>query len=135
MLDLDPGAGRTYHQRAAFILLAKGDAASALIEIESDKKIRENSSCAVLAYDALRRKGEADAELANLEKHHAADLPYQIGLVYATRGESDRAFGWFDRAYRERDSDLFLLKVSPFTKNLRSDPRFNALLRKLDLLD
>jgi hypothetical protein len=89
----------------------------------------------VLAYDALGRKGEADAALANLEKHHTNYNAYQIALVYANRGELDQAFGWLDRAYRQRDGQLLGLKVSPWTKNLRSDPRFNALIRKLGLQD
>jgi hypothetical protein len=89
----------------------------------------------VLAYDALGRKAEADAALANLEKHHADDDAYEIGLVYASRSELDQAFGWFERAYRERQGELFNLKVSPFAKNVRSDPRLNVLLRKLGLLD
>jgi TolB-like protein/Flp pilus assembly protein TadD len=129
--DLDPGP----HQAdvAAFILLAKGDPAAALTEIESNNWI--SSSSLVLAYDALGRKTEADAALANLEKHHAADNAYQIGLVYANRGQPDQAFEWFNRAYRQRDIGLLNLKLSPFAKNVRSDPRFNALLRKLDLLD
>jgi TolB-like protein len=135
MLDLDPGAHYAYHERAAFVLLAKGDPAAAISEIESDKEVREKCSCLVLAYDALGRKGEADATLANLEKHHADDLPFEIGFVYANRGELDQAFGWFNRAYRQRDTLLYNLKVSLWTRNLRSDPRFNALLRKLDLVD
>jgi len=135
MLDLDPGAHYAYHERAAFVLLTKGDPAAAISEIESDKEVREKCSCLVLAYDALGRKGEADATLANLEKHHADDIPYEIAIVYANRGELDQAFGWFNRAYRQRDTLLYNLKVSLRTRNLRSDPRFNALLRKLDLVD
>jgi TolB-like protein len=135
MLDLDPGARESYYSMAAFISLAKGDAAAALTEIESEKTVRENCACLVLAYDALGRKADADVALANLEKHHANDSAYEIGLVYANRGEFDQAFGWFDRAYRQHDAELLHLKVSPRTENVRSDPRFNALLRKLDLLD
>jgi TolB-like protein/tetratricopeptide (TPR) repeat protein len=137
-LDLDPGKRGIYHFNAAYFLLAKGDPAAALSEIESEREIRENSaysSCLVLVYDALGRKAEADGVLANLEKYHANDDAYHIGLVHATRGELDQAFAWFDRAYRQRDVSLFNLKVSPFTKIAHSDPRFNALLRKLDLLD
>jgi serine/threonine-protein kinase len=135
MLDLDPGAREEYFELIAWVSLARDDSAAALTAIESAKKLRENCACLVLAYDALGRKAEADAALANLEKHHAGDNAYEIGLVYANRGEIDQAFGWFDRAYRQHDPELLNLKVSPRTENVRSDPRFNALLRKLDLLD
>jgi TolB-like protein/cytochrome c-type biogenesis protein CcmH/NrfG len=135
MLDLDPGAREDYYTLAAYFSLAKGDPAGALTAIESEKKVRESCACLVLAYDALGRKADADAALANLELHHAHDGAYAIGSAYANRGALDRAFEWFDRAYRQHDSGLFNLKVDPRTKNIRSDPRFDALLRRLDLLD
>jgi TolB-like protein len=133
-LDLDPGTPY-YHESAGLILLAQGDPAAALAEIEGDKESRENCSCLVLVYDALRRKAEADAVLADFEKRHALDHPYEIGVAYANRGQLNQAFGWFDRAYRQHDSDLFAIKVDPRAKNVPSDPRSNAFLRKLHLLD
>ena len=66
---------------------------------------------------------------------HAEDNAFDIGIVYATRGELDHAFGWLDRAYRQHDASLFNLKVGRFAKNLRSDPRYNPLPRRLGLLD
>jgi tetratricopeptide (TPR) repeat protein len=136
MLDLDPGAREEYVEVAGCVLLAKGDAAAAVAEIESDKKARENIDCLVLAYDALGRKAEADAALANLEKHHADDNAHGIGLVYANRGQLDQAFGRFDRAYRQHETDLLYMKIDPFIKkDVRADPRYNALLHKLELLD
>jgi hypothetical protein len=49
-------------------------------------------------------------------------------------GEKDKAFAWLEKGYEEREGqDLTLLKVDPDYKNLRSDPRFPALLRKLGL--
>jgi hypothetical protein len=73
--------------------------------------------------------------LANIEKLHANSAAYAIGLVYASRGDLDQAFAWFDRAYRQHEDHILNLKVDPHAKNARSDPRFNALLRKLGLLD
>jgi len=131
MLDLDP---RAYIESLGpFIWLAQGNPTAALNEIESHKEFRENCACLVLAYDALGRNPDADIALAHLEEHHANDNAYQIGLVYATRGQLNQAFEWFDRAYRQRDAQLFSIKLSPRTKNLRSDPRFDALVRKLGL--
>jgi TolB-like protein/Flp pilus assembly protein TadD len=135
MLDLDPGKHRVHHRLAAFLLVGRGDPAGALGEIEGEKEERQNCSCLVLAYDALARKREADAALANLEQHHAAENAFDIGIVYATRGELDQAFQWLDRAYRQRDIGLLSLKVGRYVKNLRSDPRYNPFLRKLGLLD
>lgn len=57
-----------------------------------------------------------------------------MATVYALAGDKDRAFEWLDKAYSERDgADITLLKCDPSFKNLRGDPRFVALLRRLGL--
>jgi len=58
---------------------------------------------------------------------------YQIGDVYAWRGEKDRAFEWLERARVQRDGGLLSLKVDPLVRNLRGDPRYFALLKKINL--
>lgn len=132
--DLSPG-WQGIHFWAAQTLLAQGDAAGALEQLdrESDEALRMGGGCRVMMYDALGRKGDADAALAQLEKTHAEDEAYGIGRVYANRNELDRAFEWFDRAYRQHDSDLYWIKVDPLLKNARADARYNLLLRKLKL--
>ena len=60
-------------------------------------------------------------------------VAYQIGEVYAWRGEIDRAFEWLDKAAAYRDGGLLLLKATPLLRNLRGDPRYAALLRKMNL--
>jgi adenylate cyclase len=91
--------------------------------------------CRVLALDDLRRKHEADEALAKLEQNHANDDATGIATVYANRGEIDQAFKWLDRAYRQHEGSLGVIKVNPFLKNLQSDPRFKQLLIKLGLQD
>ena len=59
--------------------------------------------------------------------------PYGIASIYAGLGNHDRAFELLERAYRERSEDLLLLKVDPRVAGLRSDPRFDRLLRRLGL--
>ena len=60
---------------------------------------------------------------------------YQIADVHAYRGDKDRAFEWLERARRQRDSGLTGLRFDPFFENLHSDPRWDALLRRLGLAD
>jgi len=87
-----------------------------------------------LAYQALGRKREADAALAELIKKHHPEMTYQIAEVYAFRGEADKAFEWLGRAYDERDPGLPPhLKGDPLLKNIRHDPRYTALLEKMRL--
>ena len=59
---------------------------------------------------------------------------YFIAEFYATLGERDRAFEWLDRAYEERAGFLIHIKLEPAFDNIRDDPRFAALLRRIGLL-
>jgi TolB-like protein/Tfp pilus assembly protein PilF len=83
----------------------------------------------------LGHKLESQQALDALIAKGAAGWAYQIGEVYAWRGENDKAFEWLERAYAQRDSAIPGLKVSPTIQfsNLPKDPRYSALLRRLKL--
>jgi len=70
--------------------------------------------------------------LTELITKYDASNHYQIAEVYAFRNQSEEAFEWLDRAYSQRDSGLILTKVDPLLKSLRHDPRYAALLKKLN---
>jgi TolB-like protein len=70
-----------------------------------------------------------DALIAKDAQHGA----YQAAEVYAWRGEKDKAFDWLERAYREHLGGVFQIKVDPLLASLRDDPRFVAMLRKMQL--
>ena len=57
--------------------------------------------------------------------------PYFFALLHAGLGEKEKAFVWLDKSYRERDPYLAWLKVSPAADPLRTDPRFDQLVRKV----
>jgi TolB-like protein len=56
-----------------------------------------------------------------------------IASVYAWRGEKDKAFQWAERAVRERDVGMTWLKIDFSFRSLRGDPRYKALLKKMNL--
>jgi TolB-like protein/Tfp pilus assembly protein PilF len=87
-----------------------------------------------LLYPALGRKAEADALLVSLERDPGSAQPFDIAEVYAYHNDKDRAFAWLDRQYRVDPQYLRgELNSEPLLANLRGDPRFKALLRKLNL--
>jgi TolB-like protein/DNA-binding winged helix-turn-helix (wHTH) protein/Tfp pilus assembly protein PilF len=131
-LELNPtGAG--IHARLGFTLLARGEPAAALAEMEQDTDERFRDTSRPYALDALSRTSDADRELAIVEKKYAARAAVNIADFYACRKDLDRAFEWLDRAYRQHDAELTSLKGSPCTKNLETDPRYKALRRKMKL--
>ncbi|PYU69981.1 MAG: hypothetical protein DMG49_12090, partial [Acidobacteria bacterium] len=105
----------------------------ALPEIELVPYPLVRASLYAIAYYALGRERESHAALSELIAKYHASGAYQIALVYAFRNQSDKAFEWLDRAYSQRDGGLTETKVDPLLKSLHNDPRFAALLKKLNL--
>ncbi len=59
--------------------------------------------------------------------------PVSIAREYAKLGEKEKSFEWLEKAYSEHDRRLPGLKIDPGFDNLRADPRFNNLLRRIGL--
>ncbi|MGH9863597.1 MAG: winged helix-turn-helix domain-containing protein [Candidatus Acidiferrales bacterium] len=57
---------------------------------------------------------------------------WKLAYTYALLGEKDKAFEWLEKAYQERALGLLQLRVDPDVDSLRSDPRYQALLRRVN---
>jgi len=58
---------------------------------------------------------------------------YEIALVYTGLGKKQEAFKWLEEAYDAHDVGLLYLKIDPCLDPLRSDPRFDNLMRRVGL--
>jgi hypothetical protein len=83
----------------------------------------------------MGRRSESDAALNSLTDKFASIDAYGIAAVHAYRGEIDEAFRWLDRAYRGHLNGMVDLKKGPLLPNLRGDPRFQALMSRMRLID
>jgi TolB-like protein/tetratricopeptide (TPR) repeat protein len=133
--ELSPTAPAS-HTNLAQMLLAQGKQGAALAEIEKESDAGFRVSSLARAYAVLGRRAESLTAIALVEKSFASNQPYNIAAVYALLGERDQAFSWLERAYQRHDSAL--VGIPPFTvdpdlKSLRGDPRYKALLRKMNL--
>ena len=54
-----------------------------------------------------------------------------MAMVYVGLGDTDQTLIWLDKAYEERSGYMPWLKVEPKWDNLRTDPRFAVLLRRV----
>lgn len=115
------------------IYVMQGRPQDALREIERAQYEWARLWLSAVAYSAVGRKDQSDAALQALIANNGARSPFVIATVYAFRNQRDQAFTWLDRAYAQRDGDLASTRVEPLLKNLRSDPRYAALLKKLNL--
>jgi hypothetical protein len=58
-----------------------------------------------------------------------------IARIHAALEEKEEAFNWLQKALDERDSTVIWLNLDPIIAILRSDPRFDDLLRQMHLPD
>ena len=59
--------------------------------------------------------------------------PVLVAEIYAGLGDRDQAFAWLDRASEERSAFTWKVVITPQFDSLRSDPRYLALLRRMNL--
>jgi TolB-like protein/Flp pilus assembly protein TadD len=88
-----------------------------------------------LAYGLAGRKDEANKvlkELLDLQRRRYVSPP-ALANVYIGLGNHDQAFFWLEKAYQDRSNYMAWLKVFPLHDPLRSDPRFDDLLRRIGL--
>jgi Flp pilus assembly protein TadD len=59
---------------------------------------------------------------------------HHFALIYLGLGEKDNALSWLEKARQQRSPMMAWLKVDPRFDNVRPDPRFRAMMRKVGLL-
>jgi len=59
--------------------------------------------------------------------------PVYVARVYFALGEMDQGFAWLEKAYSARDSQLEFLAGDPLYDPVRSEPRFQDLVRRVHL--
>lgn len=131
-LDIDPRFQRAHlYQGINYLLLGKTELA--LKEIQQENHELFKTFGLALAYHALGRKLEADETLKDFRDKYQNNWSYLLAQLHAFRGEKDQAFAWLETAYNKKDSWLFWVKGDPLLKNLKTDPRYNDFLKKMNL--
>jgi len=123
--------GRSYTQ--------KGMHEEAVTELENacELSVRNTESLSFLAFAyAAAGNGEKAREIV-VELDRQAEQknvpPYHYAIAHAGLGDQARAFKFLESAFEHHSVDLFTLKVEPMFDGLRSDPRFETLLRRVGL--
>jgi hypothetical protein len=92
-------------------------------------------SALALAYAASSNTKEARRILQTLQA--ASNWRYissfEISAIFASLKEADHAFESLQKAYENRDYNLYRLRADPRFDSLRSDPRYADLLRRIGL--
>ena len=131
-IALQPGGAGTW-EMLALVEAKRGDGEAALKAAEQESDPDWRAYALALAQQARGDRTAADAALNTLIEGHSNDMSFQIATVYAFRGDADKTFEWLDHAYEKRDPGVMAIIDNPFTRELRSDPRFAAFCKKVGL--
>jgi TolB-like protein/Flp pilus assembly protein TadD len=131
-IGLQPGGAGTW-EMLALVEAKRGDGEAALKAASQESDPDWRAYAMALAQQARGDRVAADAALDALVAGHSNDMSFQIATVYAFRGDADKTFEWLDRAYEKRDPGVMAVIDNPFTRELRSDPRFIAFCKKVGL--
>jgi TolB-like protein/Tfp pilus assembly protein PilF/predicted Ser/Thr protein kinase len=80
------------------------------------------------------KRGEAAKVLAQLNERSKTGFvsPYDVAMIHLGLGDKEQALTWFEKAYEERSWWMPWINVDPALRSLRSEPRFQALVRKMN---
>ncbi len=132
VLEIDPEFQRAHmYQGINYLFLGKPDLA--LTEMQKENMEIFKTFGLALAYHRLYLKKEAYEMLSEFTAKYQNDWSYLLAQLHAFRGEKDTAFAWLEKAYSKNDGWLIWIKGDPLLKNLQGDPRYKAILKKMNL--
>jgi TolB-like protein/Tfp pilus assembly protein PilF len=137
-LELDPGYPIAhFHLGRAY--MAKNMYVQAIAEYQKAQATLGGTSAIVMAIGyANAKSGNRAAARKALEELHAQSKQRYVpalyfGAIYIGLGDTDASMSWLEKAYREHSDYLIYLNVDPMADSLRSNPRFQAILRKIGI--
>ncbi len=108
-----------------------------LLETDSlpEEVVRQRAIPLGIAYARTGQKAKAAAKLKIAETaiQEGYSLPYFTAALYTALNDHQKALDMLELAYQKRDSDLVFLNVDPLIAPLRSEPRFQRLLKLMNL--
>jgi len=128
--ELAPKASRLWTGSSLLLMGRPGDALAEFKAMSADDPFTPTGQALV----AARTGDRAGAEriIARMRQQGGANASYQYAQVYAQLGDKDLALAELDNAFAANDPGLIYLKLDPFLDPIRGDPRFVALVRKLN---
>jgi TolB-like protein/DNA-binding winged helix-turn-helix (wHTH) protein/Flp pilus assembly protein TadD len=135
-IEMDPNFALAHNQLAqAYLQKHMND--EAVAELQEAAQLSGGSPTVMAnlarAYIASGKRGEAIKLLSGLKKRSNATYSHgsEIAVIYAALGDMDQAMNWLGKGYEERFNPGVLLR--PGFDLLRSDPRFQDLVRRIGL--
>jgi adenylate cyclase len=117
----------------ALLDLRAGRAEQALADLQQPAAPGWRLYGSALVEHSLGHVQQAQQALDQFIATTAQFAAFQVGEIYAWRGQKDLAFQWLERAYSQHDGGLTEIKNDPLLASLHADPRYQAFMRKMNL--
>lgn len=115
--------------------LFQGQLENALAETLLEKSEIYRLMGLVPIYHDLGMARESDEALAEMIEKYDTEAAYNIGFLFAYRGENDQAFLWLEKALANNDSGLSQINTEPIIARLHSDPRWLPFMQRIGMSD
>ena len=132
-IALQPQSATNY-MWLAMIQILRGNSGAAVELAKQETDAFWRTFGLALAYFANDDRAEADAALKKLIEEDADDAGSQIAMIYALRKEPEKMFEWLEHAWATHDRGVTELRVNPFLRAYKDDPRFIAFAQKVGLM-
>jgi tetratricopeptide (TPR) repeat protein len=138
-LELDPHFFVAYHVRAR-AYEQKKMYAEAIADCQEWAKILPDDPLALATlahvYGTMGKRRDAEDIIKKLQEISKQRYfsPYWTAVAYAGLGDNDKAFQYFEKAFDDRYFIMIWINSDPRLDNLRADPRFADLVRRVGLV-
>lgn len=138
LIELDPNFGLTYDTLGGSYLKT-GRNAEAVAAFENAAQLTDRYDYVLgnlgYVYAATGKRTEALAIIKELEEKYTRKEAngQSLAAVHAGLGDKDKAFEWLEKDFHNRDGVLPRITVSIPLESLRDDPRFKAMLKRMNL--
>ncbi|KPL15308.1 MAG: hypothetical protein AMS26_07945 [Bacteroides sp. SM23_62] len=139
-LEMDPGFEIAHYYRG-FAYLQKKMYQEALTEIRRVISILGRNNPGFLgllgiihAFNSNRAAAEKVIDELLEQSKQKYISPFWIAVLYFVLDEKEPLFEWLEKGYKEHDVLMIFLKVDPIFDPIQSDPRFQGMLKKMNLI-
>jgi TolB-like protein/lipoprotein NlpI len=138
--DLEPDYPLgSFYLGLAYDAAGKYDDAISLSErvLQDDPTNQKMLRVAGYAYAMSGRRADAERVIRKFAEIEKTDyvMSYWVANIYAALGEKNKAFAELEKAFNNHDWELHRLKADALMASLRDDPRFDVMLRRLNLTE
>jgi serine/threonine protein kinase/tetratricopeptide (TPR) repeat protein len=134
-LDMDPNFGLG-HLCIGTSYVNEGHFQEGITELQKATELLPGSPDSIahlgIAYALSGDHAQARKILSKLKNPSQPHLPaYSIAMVYAGLADKEQTIFWLKKGYEERNDDMIYMKIEPVFDPIRSDPRFQDLIRRV----